>query len=258
VNGPPGQELAERAAVARELSDPLRLAVVELLAERGPLPVSRLSAELQVGLPRLSSHLRRLRDAGLVVPLRNGRQVTYALAVEGVVTLIDALDDVAFEAQIDPSARDGSAGGAGAGSRQSSGPGVRADALTDAHLRAHTCYDHLAGRLGVELYRVLRERGAVVRDGGGAVALGPAANELLPAIGIEPDWLRPGRRRLAFECLDVVAGAPHLGGVLGDALTDGLHAKGWIELVDGSRVVNVSRRGLRELHSKLGIELVAA
>ena len=73
-----------RVALLKELADPLRLRVVDRLGHRGPATVSRLAAELDVPLPQLSNHLRRLRDAGLVVAERDGRQVIYALADPGL------------------------------------------------------------------------------------------------------------------------------------------------------------------------------
>ena len=77
-----------RVALLKELADPLRLRVVDRLGHRGPATVSRLAAELDVPLPQLSNHLRRLRDAGLVVAERDGRQVIYALADPGLEALL--------------------------------------------------------------------------------------------------------------------------------------------------------------------------
>jgi hypothetical protein len=109
-----------------------------------------------------------------------------------------------------------------------------------------TCYDHLAGRLGVELYRALLEREALRANADGTVELGPRA-DALERLGVE---LAPDpRRRFAFECLDARQHAPHLAGVLGDAVAGALERRGWVERGEG-RAVTVTaagRRGLRRL-----------
>jgi hypothetical protein len=55
----------------------------------------------------------------------------------------------------------------------------------------------------------------------------------------------PGRRRLAFECLDATEHAPHLAGALGDAVADALFARGWVERVGAGREVRVTPAGER-------------
>src|SRR5215218_4749667 len=115
-----------RVVVLKALAHPLRLRVVDRLGHLGPAPVSALAAELGAPLPELSNHLRRLRDAGLVTTERTGRQVVYALS-DRVEVLLPLLDRLARPAADRPAGR--------AASR--------------------TCYDHLAGPLGVGLYRGL-------------------------------------------------------------------------------------------------------
>src|SRR3954447_24776180 len=83
-----------RVALLKELADPLRLRVIDRLGHRGPATVSRLAAELDVPLPQLSNHLRRLREAGLVSVQRDGRQAVYALADPGLELLLPLLDRI--------------------------------------------------------------------------------------------------------------------------------------------------------------------
>jgi hypothetical protein len=74
------------------------------------------------------------------------------------------------------------------------------------------------------------------------------------ALGVDPSPLDPGRRRFAFECLDAVHRAPHLGGALGAALAGGLGASGWIHPGDG-RLVEVTQAGRRGLRRTLGVRV---
>ncbi|MFL6055362.1 MAG: hypothetical protein ACJ72W_21025 [Actinoallomurus sp.] len=66
-------------------------------------------------------------------------------------------------------------------------------------------------------------------------------------LGVDPDAVRPGRRKLATACLDRTRRLPHLGGMLGKAVLDAFVARGLVEPVSGTRDLRVTERGLREL-----------
>jgi DNA-binding transcriptional ArsR family regulator len=208
-----------RVALLKQLADPLRLRVIDRLGHRGPATVSRLAAELDVPLPQLSNHLKRLRDARLVVVERDGRQAIYALADPGLEALLPLLDRIT-------------------GRVAEPVPGA-------ADIPSRTCYDHLAGRIGVELYRTLLDRDALRDRPDGTVELGPSAAETFGSLGVDPAAVDRGRQRFAFECLDATERAPHLAGALGDALAAALTERGWIEREADSRVIRLTRRGER-------------
>jgi DNA-binding transcriptional ArsR family regulator len=199
-----------RVALLKELAHPLRLRVIDRLGHLGPASVSALAAELGAPMPELSNHLRRLRRAGLVRARRDGRHAVYELAGRDVDVLLPLLDRL--------TAPETPEGGRGRISP------------------SRTCYDHLAGPLGVGLYRDLCERGALRPRRDGTVELGPEAGRLLGALGVDPERVEPGRRRLAFECLDATEQQPHLAGALGAALAAALLDRGWIERADGREV----------------------
>jgi DNA-binding transcriptional ArsR family regulator len=213
-----------RAALLKELADPLRLRIVDRLGHRGPASPSRLAAELDVPLPQLSNHLKRLRDARLVAVRRDGRRATYELADPGLQALLPLLDRIT---------------------------GRVAEPVADAAtLPSRTCYDHLGGRIGVDLYRALRDRDALRERPDGLVDLGPAAQRTLKTLGVDVDAVSAGRQRFAFECLDATERAPHLAGALADAVADALIDRGWVEREPGSRVISLTpagKRGLRRL-----------
>jgi DNA-binding transcriptional ArsR family regulator len=205
-------------ALLKELADPVRLRVIDRLGHVGPAAVSELAEALDVPMPLLSNHLRRLREAGLVRVSRSGRSLIYALADESLFALLPLLDRL-------------------------TGVVTTAPAVDDpAHGR--TCYEHLAGRLGVKLYSTLVERGVLVPRPDGTVE----ATELPLGVIVDPE-----RRRFAFECFDAKQHAPHLAGALGDALMAELLARGWIERE--GRAVSVTRTGARGLERELGVVL---
>lgn len=196
-----------RVALLKELAHPLRLRVIDRLGHLGPAPVSALAAELGAPMPELSNHLRRLREAGLVRVRRDGRHAVYELADSGVELLLPLLDRLVAPTVPEP-----------------------------AKAASRTCYDHLAGPLGVRLYRDLCERGALRPARDGTVELGPEAPAAFGALGVDVDAVDPRRRRLAFECLDATEQRPHLAGALGAALAAALIDRGWVERADGREV----------------------
>src|SRR5919199_5508637 len=166
MNGDP------RIDLLRQLADPVRLRIVDLLGHRGPMTPSEMAAHLRLAPSLLSNHLRRLREGGIVGVERHGRVAVYSLADEGLQVLLPVLDRITGRiapVAPEPDERDG-----------------------------RTCYEHLAGRLGVSLYAALLERGALRARADGTVELGPEPGAL-ERLGVE---LAPDpRRRFAFECL---------------------------------------------------------
>jgi DNA-binding transcriptional ArsR family regulator len=227
-SGPPPDPRAELLGL---LAEPLRLRVVDRLGQGGPATVSQLAGELGASLPQLSNHLRRLREHGLVTADRHGRQAVYRLADPGLGLLLPLLDRITGRLPAPPA------------------PGRPGPAPS------RTCYHHLAGPLGVALYRVLVARRALDERPDGTLALGPAAAPALAALGVEPGALAPGRRRLAFQCLDATERAPHLAGALGDAVAAALLGRGWVERVPGGREVRLTTRGAAALDRALGLAL---
>lgn len=223
-----------RVALLKDLSEPIRLRVVDRLGHAGPASVSRLAAELQVPLPQLSNHLRRLRDGGLVGVRRRGRQVIYELADPGLQQLLPLLDSITGRVLSQTSGRE---------------PAPR--------VPSRTCYEHLGGEIGVSVYRALRERDALRPRPDGMVELGPSAGGTLAALGVDVEAIRPGRQRLAFECLDATERAPHLAGALGDALAVALLGRRWVSRKPESRVIELTPSGRRGLRGALGLDLAA-
>jgi DNA-binding transcriptional ArsR family regulator len=216
-------------ALARELSDPIRLAALQLLTAEGPHSLSQLADALRVSAPRMSNHLTRLREAELVEVAHTGRHAVYRSARDDLGTVLDALTRFAH-------------GEASALSFTHSP--TRADL-------AHTCYDHAAGRLGVSVFRALVDRGALsTPDGRDELAIGhnPAA---FTDFGVDPDEIDPGRRKLATACLDRTHRLPHLGGALGEAVLSALLRRELVAPVPDSRALTITPAGDRTLPTLL-------
>ncbi|MGH7055827.1 MAG: ArsR/SmtB family transcription factor, partial [Stellaceae bacterium] len=119
---------------------------------------------------------------------------------------------------------------------------------------ARTCYDHLAGRLGVALLDALAAAGHVALDGDGGVVTASGAG-FLTAFGIGLDRLSAGRRTFCRPCLDWSERRPHLAGALGAALAERCFALGWLQRRAGSRAVTISAAGRHGFDERFGITL---
>jgi DNA-binding transcriptional ArsR family regulator len=241
------------APVAALLADRSRARMVSALADGRALPASVLAQESGVSASTASEHLGRLVAGGLLHVERSGRHRYYRLAGADVAAAVEALSVIAPQPPI-------------SSLRQS----TRAAALR----RARTCYDHVAGRLGVEVTASLLERGALVRvDGGSGLdraagdrlsaparqcpfRLGPAADAVLGTLGVElaPLLDRPaGARPLLRCCLDWSEQRYHLAGALGAAVLERLLAAGWIRRAGPPRALELTSAGRDELGTLLGV-----
>jgi DNA-binding transcriptional ArsR family regulator len=234
---------ADVARVAGLMAEPARAKVLMALADGRALPASLLAAEAGVSPQTVSAHLHKLLDGGLVTVERSGRHRYYKLAGPEVAAAVEALARVAKPQPI-------------TSLRQS----TRAAALREAR----TCYDHLAGRLGVALLEGLVRRDALRRtDGGkgaerrpddplaqqlpdGPYALGPKAAEVFADLGVDLS-AQPTRRPLLRFSVDWSEQRHHLAGQLGSAVTEAFLARGWLRRRKGQRAVDLTESGREAL-----------
>jgi DNA-binding transcriptional ArsR family regulator len=165
---------ADVAAAARLIGEPARAALLFALMEEEALPASELAARAGVAPSTASGHLARLVDGGLLSGERNVRYRLFRLADPAVAAALEALSTIAPARPVRT---------------------LREATVSEAIRPARTCYDHLAGRLGVQLSDALEQTRIVVSDGDG-FALGPAATSRLGALGIDVEQLSRGRRPL--------------------------------------------------------------
>ncbi|MGW0435847.1 helix-turn-helix domain-containing protein [Micromonospora sp. NPDC003197] len=180
-----------------------------------------------------TEHLHRLIDAGLLVQHHQGRHRYVQLADASVAALLEDM-----VARINPT--------------PTPTRGLRAATTNEALRRGRTCYDHLAGRLGVMLTDAMTEAGLLDQTSGFALTAAGHA-WLTGPLGLPPDELRPGTRPLARACLDWTERRPHLAGVAGAKLCHTFHHNGWLTRIGSSRAVRLTPTGKAALHDLLGI-----
>jgi DNA-binding transcriptional ArsR family regulator len=221
------------AEVALLIGEPARAAMLLALLGGQALPAGELAARAGVSPQTASAHLARLVDGGLVRGSNSGRHRYYRLSSAEVGGVLEALLTIAPARPV---------------------RSLRQSEEARALRRARTCYDHLAGALGVALTRRLLERGLLVVDGE-RYAVTSSGAAWLADWGIDLDALGRGRRALARPCLDWSERHHHLAGALGAAIADGLFARGWLLRTPGSRAVRLSAEGQAGLQQELGLAL---
>lgn len=139
------------------------------------------------------------------------------------------------------------------------GPSNKFVPTTPNPLRAaRTCYDHLAGALGVSLHnRFIALRWLANRSNGGedSYDLTSAGTKAFEALGIDVSAARGLRRRFAYACLDWSERQPHIGGALAAALLKTALKRKWVIEALDSRALSVTTLGRRELQSRFGVQL---
>lgn len=230
---------ADVAALAAVIGEPARAKILLSLTDGRALPATVLAGEAGVAASTASSHLACLRDAGLVTCHPQGRHRYYSLAGPQVGELLEALARLSAPAPV-----------------RSLREGTRAAALR----AGRTCYDHLAGRLGVEIFGRLITLGDVV-GGDGRHRRDRAVHDRFSAEGHDIAYrlTDSGRTRLAElgvrlpaasddflplrYCVDWTEQQHHLSGVVGRALAGRLLDLGWLRRAARGRAVHLTDAG---------------
>jgi DNA-binding transcriptional ArsR family regulator len=210
------------------LADVSRLRLVEALCA-GEATVSDLAVRLHLPQPRVSSHLALLRQAGLVAVHSQGRQRTYRVDAPRLQALFTALHALTPGAAIP---------------RRSPSPQARREVRRDSALRqGRSCYDHLAGVVGVQLLDTLLQRGWLAvrtpETPRPQYMLTPVGHQALRARGVDVARASTARRQFAYGCLDWTERRVHLGGALGAAILEALRTAGVVQRQPSSRTLLV-------------------
>jgi DNA-binding transcriptional ArsR family regulator len=214
------------AAVARLLANPARSAVVDALQAGRPLAAGELARLAKVAPSTISEHLAVLVDGGLLGVVTAGRHRYYCLAGAEVAAALEALSLICPPTPV-------------RSLRQSSA--ARAFGL------ARTCYDHLAGALGVALLDALLDR-AWLAPGHPDFTVTETGTDGFDRLGVDLDGARRSRRQFARPCLDWTQRRAHLSGSLGAALAVALTERGWLRQDTSDRGVRITSAGRTARH----------
>src|SRR5205809_5186991 len=234
---------ADIASAAALIADATRAAILRALLPDRPLAAGELARLAGVSAATASFHLAKLLEGGLITVIRQGRHRYYRLAGHEVAAALEALGLIS--------------------------PGLPVRSLRQSReaaalAEARTCYDHLAGRAGVELLDGLLRRGLLEEKSGRTdrgdtsshrfEVTGAGAKEL-GSFGLNLLQIRRSRRHLAGTCIDWTQRRRHLNGALAAAITSRMFELGWIEHGQRRRSVRVTPVGIEGLASTFGVGL---
>jgi len=234
----PGSGGSQLARLARLLADDTRAAFCLALLDGRAWTAGELARHAGVAPPTATGHLNRLIAGGLLVERRQGRHRYVQLADADVAELLERLT-----AHLEPAPRPVRS--------------LRAATAQAALAQARICYDHLAGRLGVELTDAMTRAGLLQTVTGFALTDAGLA-WLAATLAVDPATLRRTRRPLARACLDWTERRCHLAGTAGARLCRHLLDQRWIVRVGTGRAVRVTPAGEAALHDLLSVDPTTA
>jgi DNA-binding transcriptional ArsR family regulator len=220
------------AALAALLADETRAAFCLALLDGRAWTASELARAAQVSRPTATEHLNRLVEGSLLAEVRQGRHRYLRLANDRTAHLIEELIAHAPAVPAPPHT-------------------LSQSSADRALARARTCYDHLAGRLGVAVTQAMTHRGLLRQDAGFALTDDGAA--WLAEIGVDLAAARSSRRPLVLPCLDFTERRLHLAGAVGAALHGHFLARAWVVPVGSGRALRVTDDGVAALRDHLGV-----
>jgi DNA-binding transcriptional ArsR family regulator len=222
------------ARIAAAIGEPARARMLYSLADGLARTSTELSAIAGVTPSTASVHLQRLKDHDLVAVVAQGKHRYYTLGGPHVAAALEALSVVAGEHR-----------------------GRFVPNTPHALRAARTCYDHIAGSLGVRLHDRFVAAGwlKTEKTSGTAYDLTADGSAALTALGIDVEAARAKRRRFAYACLDWSERRAHLGGALAAALLDVALRRRWVSREPGSRAISLTPSGRRDMARRLGLTL---
>jgi DNA-binding transcriptional ArsR family regulator len=222
------------SAIAAAIGEPARARMLYCLVDGRARTSTELAMVAQVTPSTASVHLQRLKTQRLVKLFAQGKHRYYSLEGASVAAALEALSVLA------------------GGARDPFVPN------TPNPLRAaRTCYDHIAGTLGVSLHDRFHALGWLSggSDADHAYDLTSGGAQAFKALGVDIEATRGLRRRFAYACVDWSERRPHIGGAVGAALLNVALKRKWVTQDLDSRALTITRVGRSEMLARFGLHL---
>jgi DNA-binding transcriptional ArsR family regulator len=221
------------AEIAQLVGDPGRANILSTLMDGRALTASELATVAGVTAQTASSHLAKLVGRQLLTMEKRGSRRFYRLATPLVAQMLESIMTVAV-----------------------TGPQrFRPPSRIDGEMRrARTCYDHLAGELGVAVTDAMVERRCIVLDADAGQVTAEGA-DFLTGLGIDLSTPARGRRAFCRPCLDWSEQRPHLAGRVGAAIAGLALERDWVRRRPQGRSVEITADGLSAFKNLFGARI---
>lgn len=221
------------ALIASLVSEPSRAAMLTALLDGRFHPASELANMAGIKPQTASFHLAKMVEANVIVFEKHGRHRYYGIRDSTVAQTMESLLALAPPVEI---------------------KSLR-QATEDQAIRwARTCYDHLAGNVGVQLTDSLKQRG-IIQETNEGFAVTESGEAFFESLQINIAQVKKKRRSFSHKCLDWSERRHHLGGALGNALLDRLVELQWVQRVPKTRAVSITSEGKQGLKETFSIDI---
>jgi DNA-binding transcriptional ArsR family regulator len=227
------QHEPDLSTIAALIGDPARATMLSALLSGQSLPASDLAYRAHITPQTASLHLAKLVEGNLLEVSPMGRHRYYRLKNAEVAAALEAL------ALISPAPR--------VRTQRESGE-------YQALCYARTCYDHLAGKMGVAMTQALLAQGRLTLNDQ-SYALTEQGADWLAGWNVDESELRQGRRKFAPTCLDWSEHRHHLAGALGAAVMNRLFENGWFTRIPGNRALQLTKTGRQGFRQEFAIDI---
>jgi DNA-binding transcriptional ArsR family regulator len=230
--------------IAALIGEPARATMLWSLLDGKALTATELAIRADVSAQSASMHLNKLVQADLLAVESQGRHRYYRFRKPETAYVIEALANLITTHTPESPSHTSTLSRSNALS--SSDPtGIR---------YCRTCYDHLAGKVAVEITNRLVHQKIVSLEND-HYDVTRKGLQWFNTLGIDAESLRHERRQFARRCLDWSERKPHLAGSLGAALLNTWIDSGWITRQKNSRATIVTAKGQQGFYKLLGLNI---
>ncbi len=226
-------EEASFISVASLLCEPSRAKIVWNLLDGRAYTATELALASDLSASSVSNHLSKLLKGDILKVSAQGRHRYYSFANDHVSHVVESLASLSKE-QL---------------------PVKREKKILKTGVKyCRTCYDHLAGYVGVAITEAMVKEGFLLKLDIGYLVSEKGWEWLTQFNILESNFIK-SRRPLTRECLDWSERRSHLSGHLGAVLLEQMLLKDWFRKVKFSRELVITSKGKKSLYNILGINL---
>ena len=213
------------------ICEPTRARLLWNLLDGRAYTASELAIVGDISPTAASNHLSKLLEADIIKVEMQGRHRYYSFSKPEVAYVVESLASLA---------------------NGSSTASVSKDSAPAGMRYCRTCYDHLAGYVGVKLVEAIERKG-YIKKSDGAYAVTEKGWKWLVELEIYKNDFRNNRRPLTRQCLDWSERRPHLAGQLGAVLLDKMMERKWFKKIKFSRELIITTWGQQEINKFFGL-----
>ncbi|MCK0192724.1 metalloregulator ArsR/SmtB family transcription factor [Arenibacter sp. F20364] len=215
--------------IATLLGDKARAIMLWSLLDGKAYTATELAICANISKQSASNHLAKLLEAQLLAVEKQGRHRYYRLANPRVAQVIESMASLIPDSQI---------------------KSINTKPKSQNIVYARTCYDHLAGELGVKITSALIKNNILTQNDNKYIVT-TYGLKWFSALNINIAELKLKKRSFAHKCLDWTERRHHLAGSLGAALLEYMICNDWIRKKNNTREVLITSLGIKELNDKL-------